>query len=124
VDAAIEQAEQVGEFVHLFNSQEYFEAHEVLEDLWVIEVEPFKSYYKGLIQVAVALCHWHRGNVSGALKLWNSGTAYVAPFPAVVDGLRSGDLIDGLAPCFERLKMDQRSEFPAKDSLPKLVLEP
>ncbi len=71
----------------LFNEGDYFEAHEVLEDLWVIEVEPLKTYYKGLIQVAVAICHWERGNASGARKLYHSGMRYLEPYPDHYEGL-------------------------------------
>lgn len=37
-----------------FNSCEFFEAHEVWEDLWKSYTGPLRLFYKGLIQAAVA----------------------------------------------------------------------
>ncbi|MEB3205777.1 MAG: DUF309 domain-containing protein [Vampirovibrionales bacterium] len=51
-----------------FESADYFKAHEFWEDLWRLmpEEAPFKSWLQGLIQLAVGLHHWQRGNLSGA----------------------------------------------------------
>ncbi len=57
------------EFVHLFNRERFYDAHEVLEDLWVVEVPPLKDFYKGMIMAAVALCHWQRGNTAAARRM-------------------------------------------------------
>lgn len=59
-------------FLHLFNeAQDYFECHEVLEDLWMDEArDPF---WQGLLQVAVALFHARNGNAGGAAKLMKAG---------------------------------------------------
>ena len=40
-----------------FNRGDYYEAHDVLEDLWLEEHGPDRSYYQGLIQLAGALVH-------------------------------------------------------------------
>ena len=80
------------EFIRLFNEGDYFEAHEVLEDLWVIEVGPLKDFYKGWIQLSVALLHWQRGNHSGARKLWASARQYLSHYPSVCEGLHLDSL--------------------------------
>jgi predicted metal-dependent hydrolase len=87
VESLVEWPLEYEEFVRLFNKGDYFEAHEVLEDLWVIEVAPLKDYYKGLIQWAVAVCHHERGNPSGALKLYHSGARLLSPYPVRFEGL-------------------------------------
>lgn len=74
------------EYFRLFNEGDYFEAHEVLEDLWAIEAPPLRDYYKGLIQAAVAICHWERGNPSGALKLHRSAARYLCDYPDDYEG--------------------------------------
>lgn len=63
-----------------FNSGQYFECHETLEDLWrkmAVEVEistaqelSEKQLVQGIIQVAVAYHHLRRGNVKGARRLF------------------------------------------------------
>jgi hypothetical protein len=53
-----------------FNRGEYFEAHEVWEDLWIEVNDETKGFYHGLIQAAVALHHARRGNPNGARSLF------------------------------------------------------
>src|SRR5262245_4920202 len=60
-----------------FNRREYFEAHEVWEDLWHESAGPEAGFFKGLIQAAVSLYHLERGNLSGARRLFASGRAYM-----------------------------------------------
>ncbi|MCC7392693.1 DUF309 domain-containing protein [Candidatus Sumerlaeota bacterium] len=112
-------------FFDLFNEGDYFEAHEVLEDLWAIEVAPLKNYYKGLIQAAVAICHWERGNVSGAWRLWKSAREYLLPFPATYEGFDLGpfrNAVDQLfTPLRENLHIAPRID---KSLIPRLHLHP
>ena len=44
-------------FFACFNIQEYYEAHDVLEDLWLQEKGENHAYFKGLIQLAGAFVH-------------------------------------------------------------------
>jgi hypothetical protein len=49
-----------------FNRREFFEAHEVWEEIWRATPGPEREVYQGLIQLAVACLHLTRGNVAGA----------------------------------------------------------
>src|ERR1700737_1888539 len=44
-------------YFQLFNDQQYYEAHDVLEQLWLRALEPEIQFYKGLIQLAGAFVH-------------------------------------------------------------------
>jgi predicted metal-dependent hydrolase len=44
-------------YFELFNDQQYYAAHDVLEQLWLKAVEPEVQFYKGLIQLAGAFVH-------------------------------------------------------------------
>jgi predicted metal-dependent hydrolase len=66
--------------VVLFNRRDYFAAHEVWEDLWHECPSADRRFYQSLIQAAVALYHWARGNETGALRLFDSGRRYMTPF--------------------------------------------
>ena len=57
---------KLDEFIRLFNEERFFEAHEVLEELWLVSSGEQKTFYQGLIQCAVALAHWKKNNVRGA----------------------------------------------------------
>lgn len=61
----------------LFDSGQYFEAHEVWEELWNEAQGPRNAYLQGLIQVAAALVHSQRGNWNGLRKLFSSGMNYL-----------------------------------------------
>ena len=66
------------EGIELFNRGEYFDAHEVWEDLWHDTGGPDRRFYQGLIQAAVAVYHASNGNVPGARRLFLSGQRYMS----------------------------------------------
>jgi uncharacterized protein len=71
-----ENVEQHGQFrrgVELFNGGEYFESHEVWEELWLEASGEEKVFLQGLIQVAAAFHHYGRGNVLGMRSLLAAG---------------------------------------------------
>lgn len=60
--------------ISLLNRGDYFECHEVLEALWQpLPPGPEKTFYQGLIQVAVGLYHQQRGNHVGAVRKLRAG---------------------------------------------------
>lgn len=84
------------EYVSLVNRGEFYEAHEVLEDLWVIEVPPLKEYYKGLIMASVALCHWQRGNTASARRMFDAAIPRLHAAPMDHGGLDLGPFLEVL----------------------------
>ena len=44
-------------FFHCWNEQQYYEAHDVLEQLWLNTKSPDSDFFKGLIQAAGAFVH-------------------------------------------------------------------
>ncbi len=77
----MKESEQFRKGVVLFNARKYFEAHEVWEELWLVEPEPEKTFLQGLIQVAAACLHDSRGNMSGTQSLLAAGLAKLRRFP-------------------------------------------
>jgi uncharacterized protein len=59
-----------------FDAREYFEAHELWEDLWNEAVGPRHAFLQCLIQTAVALHHASRENWAGTRKLLASSLGY------------------------------------------------
>jgi predicted metal-dependent hydrolase len=51
--------------MRLFNRAEFFDAHEVLEDIWRAAPPENKKFVQGLVQVAVAFHHYSTGNRVG-----------------------------------------------------------
>src|SRR5436190_23335150 len=54
--------------IELYNSGEFFEAHEVLEEAWTPERGPRRVFLQSLIHVAVGAYHCSRGNPVGACR--------------------------------------------------------
>lgn len=78
-------------FLYLFNHErDYYECHNVLEDLWLEEGrEPF---YQGLLQVAVGLYHLENGNLGGAGKLLTSALEKLNLYPDEHMGIQVSSL--------------------------------
>ena len=54
------------EGIEHFNAGRYFDAHEVWEEIWLRSSGDAKVFYQMLIQAAVGLYHYERGNARGA----------------------------------------------------------
>lgn len=79
--------------VELFNAGEFFEAHEVLEDVWRAAPAPEKKFLQGLIQIAVAFVHYQRGNFVGAMSLSARGSRNLSHYDAQFGGLMVAALL-------------------------------
>ncbi len=66
-----------------FNRGEFFEAHDVLEALWLSERGgPDDLFYKGLIQLAGAFVHLRKDRLRPADALFQLAAANLARFPS------------------------------------------
>lgn len=75
-------------FFHCFNKQLFFEAHEVLEELWLPQRGgPNDLFYKGLIQLAGAFVHVQKGRRQPALSLLGLARQNLKRFPKIYEGL-------------------------------------
>jgi predicted metal-dependent hydrolase len=75
-----------------FNTGEFFEAHEVWEEIWLEETEPEKTFLQGIIQIAAAFHHYCRENIDGTETLLASGIVKLSRFPPEHRGLAIGEL--------------------------------
>lgn len=74
------------EFLYFFNiERDYFECHEVMEELWLEEGR--NPLYQGLLQVAVGLYHYRNGNAGGAIKLFSQGIEKLEYYPPITLGV-------------------------------------
>jgi predicted metal-dependent hydrolase len=89
--------------VHLFNAGEFFECHEVLEELWRDEPGPIRELYQGILQVGVGFYHLGRGNHRGAVNLLGYGIARLERVPPDAHGLDVRALLVQATRCRERL---------------------
>lgn len=82
--------------IRQFNAREFYDAHEVWEDVWRESHGMEKRFLQGLIQAAVALHHHSTGNVVGACSLVERARRNLAGCPAEFGGIRVGELLAAL----------------------------
>jgi uncharacterized protein len=105
-----------------FNVCDFFEAHEVWEDIWSDCQGPQRKFYQGLIQVAVALHHFGNGNIRGARKLYHTSQNYLEPYRPLYMGLDLEKFLSEFKRCFAVVAASQE-EFPQIDIDPELIPE-
>ena len=80
--------EPLREGLALIAARRWFEAHEVLEVAWrATPLGPERALVQGLIQLAVALEHWRRGNPRGTAGQWAKARRHLEPLPVEVLGV-------------------------------------
>jgi predicted metal-dependent hydrolase len=70
-------------YFECFNRQLFYEAHDVLEELWLAERKgPEDAFYKGLIQFAGAFVHLQKDRLRPAAALFKLSSSYLSRYPA------------------------------------------
>lgn len=67
----------------LFNAQKFYEAHDILEDLWLPDRRgPNGDFYKGLIQLAGAFVHLQKNRLRPSAALFKLAQANLGKYPS------------------------------------------
>jgi predicted metal-dependent hydrolase len=70
-------------FFRCFNAQLYYEAHDVLEEVWLpIRGQPQARFYQGLIQMAGGFVHLQKQRLGPAARLFALALANFEGYPA------------------------------------------
>lgn len=56
-----------------FNQRDFYSCHDTLEEIWMDSAEPEKTFYQGVLQVAVGCYHLGNSNWRGAVILLGEG---------------------------------------------------
>jgi predicted metal-dependent hydrolase len=110
------------EGIRWFNGREFFQAHEAWESLWREDQSPARRFYQGLIQTAVCLHHYRRGNTRGARKLYHTSRAYLADYRPTFMGLDLDALSDDMQACCQEV-IASDDYFPTTKLNPDLIPE-
>ncbi len=92
---------QYRSFFVKYHAAEYWEAHEVLEELWQTQRE--NHFYQGLIQIAAIMHQLERGKVRGARKLAKSAIGHLTPFYPIYEEVDIDAVLEWLHNCLDRL---------------------
>jgi predicted metal-dependent hydrolase len=83
--------------IRLFNRTEFFEAHEVLEDVWRASPEPEKKFFQGQIQIALGRHHYGTGNLVCARSLLERAARNLSRYPENFGGIQMTRLLNCIA---------------------------
>jgi uncharacterized protein len=66
--------------VQEFQQGQFYACHDTLEALWIEAQEPHKTFFQGILQIAVACYHLGNQNWRGAVILLGEGIRRLAPY--------------------------------------------
>lgn len=100
----------IEEAIRLFNERYFFEAHEVLEDVWHVERGEPRLFLQGLIQVCAAYHHFQNGNLVGAITLLERGADKMRRYPPRYLRIDAAKLISEIEGDRKRIESIHRGE--------------
>jgi len=110
--------------IWLFNEGHFFDAHEVLEDVWRAEAGARRGFLQALVQAAVGLHHYSTGNLIGARSVLERSARNLEPYGEHCGGVAAGALRRELL-AFRAQLHDLRAGDSLRElSLPRIVLLP
>ncbi|MBN4000787.1 DUF309 domain-containing protein [Nostoc sp. LPT] len=115
--------------VDQFNSGQFYACHDTLEALWIEAGEPEKTFYQGILQIAVALYHLENRNWRGAVILLGEGSNRLRRYPSTYGGIDVDELLSQSAVLLTTLQQIGQDLITSGElgenqvlSLPKIVL--
>jgi len=108
--------------IEKFNECDYYESHEVWEELWTDYRGPSRKFYQGLIQAAVALYHFGNGNIRGARKLHGSVHGYLESYAPYHLGLHIDRFLGAFDDCLKEVAASTE-DYPTIELDPELLPE-
>src|ERR1051325_7713084 len=113
-------------YFECFNRQLYYEAHDVLEELWLTDRKgPNGAFYKGLIQLAGAFVHLKKNRLRPAAALFKLANGNLKIYPRLHEHLDLGRVLDLIQ---QRVKQLEDGRFEVNplitDGPPELKLQP
>jgi predicted metal-dependent hydrolase len=102
------------EGIALFNRGEFFQCHEVLEEIWTPAQQPERWFLQSLIHFAVGFYHHQRGNTVGATRQLNKGLRKIQAYLPEWGGVKTAGIEREVRRCLEIIESGGRIEsFPA-----------
>lgn len=106
-----------------FNAGRYFDAHEIWEEIWLRSSGETKLFYQMLIQAAVGLHHYERGNARGARGMHANVTEKLSRLPSIYMLLDLADFSRQFKTALSELIDNNNGDAPADDEhRPRIVL--
>ena len=98
------------EAVEQFNQQQFYACHDTLEAIWMEAMEPQRSFYQGILQIAVALYHLSNANLRGAVILLGEGSNRLQRYQPVYAEIDVAALVAHSTALLTKLQQAQQVE--------------
>ncbi|MUG95852.1 DUF309 domain-containing protein [Scytonema sp. UIC 10036] len=105
--------EEFWQGVEQFNTGQYYDCHDTLEALWIEATEPEKTFYQGILQIAVALYHLGNNNLRGAAILLGEGSNRLRRYPSDYGDIDVDELLDRSAALLKTLQQAELEKVAA-----------
>lgn len=101
-----------------FNKKEFFECHEVLEDIWFDTRDNSRDFFHGLLHIAVGFYHLtQKNNIKGSILQFTKAVKKLGDYEENYCGINLGELIKRVNTINKNLA---KKKLPAR--MPKIVL--
>lgn len=81
--------------IEQFNQRQFYACHDTLEALWMDALTPERTFYQGILQIAVALYHLGNRNWQGTVTLLGEGIQRLNTFQPNYGLINVTELIHG-----------------------------
>lgn len=110
-------------YFECFNRQLFYEAHDVLEELWLANGKegPNYSFHKGLIQLAGAFVHLQKNRLKPSVALFNLAETNLRKYPDTHDRLDLVAVLQLIADWRKRIEDSGFEVNPLPTSPPPIV---
>lgn len=105
--------EEFWQGVEQFNAGQYYACHDTLEALWIEATEPEKTFYQGILQIAVALYHLSNHNLRGAMILLGEGSNRLRRYPSQFGGIDVDEVLSQSAALLTALQQTEAEKIAA-----------
>ncbi|MBD1218164.1 MAG: DUF309 domain-containing protein [Anabaena sp. CoA2_C59] len=85
--------EEFWQGIKQFNTGQFYACHDILEALWIDSIEPDKTFYQGILQIAVGLYHLGNHNRRGAMILLGEGSNRLRRYLPSYGGIHVEELL-------------------------------
>jgi hypothetical protein len=101
------------EGIDLFNRCEFYDCHEVLEEVWTPTRQPERWFLQSLIHFAVGFYHHQKGNAKGAVRQLHKGLHKIEAYLPEWGGVRTDAIAEHARRCLATIEQGGRIEnFP------------
>ena len=108
--------------IEQFNDGYFFQAHETLEDLWLVSPLPARTFLQGIIQTAAAFVHMRRREHKGTVRLLRHALAKLETVPGDYMGIDVARLVTETRAARDELLALGPERFEEWDNVPAIHL--